>query len=77
MEEWAKKYIEKPVINKESIVFELYDGRNTLERALLHFADFEKRAERLGGRHYRIKVVYMGKHPPFVFYIDSERAALL
>lgn len=58
MEEWAKKYIEKPVINKESIVFELYDGRNTLERALLHFADFEKRAERLSGRHYRIKVVY-------------------
>ena len=52
------KCIEKPVINKESIVFELYDGRNTLERALLHFADFEKRAERLSGRHYRIKVVY-------------------
>ena len=36
MEEWAKKYIEMPVINKESVVFELYDGRNTLERALLH-----------------------------------------
>ncbi len=34
------------------------DERNTLERALLHFAHFEKRAERLEGNRYLLKVKY-------------------
>ena len=43
---------------QEHLVFELFDGRNALERALLHFAHFEKEAERLDGRHYRVRVSY-------------------
>lgn len=43
---------------KQSLVFELFDGRDALERALLHFAHFEKEAERLDKRHYRVKVKY-------------------
>ncbi len=42
----------------ESLVFELFDGRNTLERALLHFAHFEKEAERLEQRRYRVRIHY-------------------
>lgn len=45
-------------MGKECVVFELYDGRNALERALLHFAHFEKEAERVDEKHYRIKVNY-------------------
>lgn len=43
---------------KISLVFELYDGRNALERALLHFAHFEKEAERVDEKHYRVRVNY-------------------
>ncbi len=39
-------------------MFELFDGRNTLERALLHFAHFEKEAERLEQRRYRVRIHY-------------------
>ena len=42
----------------QSLVFELFDGRDALERALLHFAHFEKEAERLDKKHYRVKVKY-------------------
>ncbi len=42
----------------QSLVFELFDERDALERALLHFAHFEKEAERLDKRHYRIKLKY-------------------
>ena len=41
-----------------SLVIELYDGRNALERVLLHFAHFEKEALRLDEKHYRIKINY-------------------
>lgn len=36
----------------------LYDRRNALERALLHFAHFEKEAIRLDEGHYKIKINY-------------------
>lgn len=42
----------------KSFTIEVFDGRNALERALLHFAHFEKKAERIDGKHYRIKVKY-------------------
>ena len=42
----------------ETVEFELWDQRNALERVLLHFAHFEKRAEKLGERHYKITVTY-------------------
>lgn len=61
--EWAEKCGERADngrfrSGKECLVFELYDGRNALERALLHFAHFEKEAERVDGKHYRVKVNY-------------------
>ena len=42
----------------QTVTFELVDERNALERALLHFAHFEKQAERLDGDKYRIVVNY-------------------
>ena len=37
---------------------ELYDSRNALERAMLHFSDLEKETERLDDKHYRITLNY-------------------
>lgn len=42
----------------QSVVFELKDERNALERALLHFAHFEKTAERIDGDRYLITIDY-------------------
>ncbi len=44
--------------NSDFFIMELYDGRNALERVMLHFAHFQKEAERLDGDHYRIKIFY-------------------
>lgn len=40
------------------LVLELYNERNALERVMLHFAHFEKRAERLGDKRYRVEILY-------------------
>ncbi|NLA70581.1 MAG: WYL domain-containing protein [Clostridiales bacterium] len=45
-------------IKKKSVTVELFDDRNALERALLHFAHFEKEAQRIDNRLYRIKINY-------------------
>ena len=37
---------------------EVTDRRNALERVLMHFAHFEKRAEHLDGDRYRVLVLY-------------------
>ena len=39
-----------------SVIFELKDERNAMERVLLHFAHFEKTAERIRENLYSIKV---------------------
>lgn len=44
--------------DKETVVFRLTDERNALERALMHFAHFEKQAEKLADNQYRITVTY-------------------
>ena len=41
-----------------SVIFELVDRRNALERVLLHFAHFEKEAKRLDDDRYRITICY-------------------
>ncbi len=43
---------------RRTVVLELYDRRNALERVLMHFAHFEKEAERLGEDRYRLTVAY-------------------
>lgn len=40
------------------VVFEVTDQRNALERVLLHFAHFEKTAERVEGERYLVTVHY-------------------
>lgn len=43
---------------KRSVIFELEDERGALERVLFHFAHYEKQAERLDDKHYKITVNY-------------------
>ena len=40
------------------MIFELQDERNALERVLLHFAHFPKRAERIEKNKYQITIDY-------------------
>lgn len=42
----------------KEVTFDLVNERNALERALLHFAHFEKEAERIDEIHYRVTVHY-------------------
>ena len=42
----------------QTVIFELTDERNALERVLLHFSHFEKQAQRLDDKHYRVAVTY-------------------
>ncbi len=49
----------QPVDYREkSLVMELTDERNALERVMLHFSDLEKETEKLDDRHYRITLWY-------------------
>lgn len=41
-----------------SVIFELVDERKALERVLLHFAHFEKQAEKIGDNRYKITINY-------------------
>ena len=50
--------MEQPVTENRSVVFELIDQRNALERVLLHFAHFEKEAEKIGEDRYKVKICY-------------------
>ena len=43
---------------KISVEFELVDERNALERAMMHFAHFEKQAEHIGEKRYRVSIKY-------------------
>lgn len=41
-----------------SVIFELTDQRKALERVLMHFAHYEKQAERLEGDRYKVTIHY-------------------
>jgi len=43
---------------RETLVLELTDERNALERAMLHFSHLEKETERLDGDRYRVTLRY-------------------
>lgn len=45
-------------MRKRTLVLELTDERNALERCLLHFSHLEKETERIGGNRYRLKLRY-------------------
>lgn len=43
---------------KKHVLLELVDRRNALERVMLHFAHFEKEAERVDETTYRLRIFY-------------------
>ncbi len=43
---------------KKDLTLEITNERNALERAMLHFAHFEKQAERIDEKHYLLKMKY-------------------
>lgn len=45
-------------IRKRYIIMELVDQRNALDRVMLHFAHFEKQAQRLDQDRYQVKIIY-------------------
>jgi hypothetical protein len=45
---------------KNSVTLEITDERNALERAMLHFANFEKETMQIGEKRYKMKLVYNG-----------------
>ena len=47
-----------PHEGEKTLVMALYDARNALERAMLHFSDLEKETERIDDRRYRITLHY-------------------
>jgi hypothetical protein len=55
---WDEDEYVLPHEREETLVMELYDARNALERVMLHFSDLEKETERIGDRRYRITLKY-------------------
>lgn len=53
---WEQRYPAVTHPADQTVVMEINDARNTLERVLLHFAHFEKEAEKIGDRRYRVTV---------------------
>lgn len=44
--------------HRKKLVFDVTDERNALERAMLHFAHFDKETERTGDNLYRVTLLY-------------------
>ena len=55
---WQESEYRPPAEREQTLVLDLFDTRNALERAMLHFSDLEKETERLDERHYRIRLRY-------------------
>ena len=55
--EWNPKCV-ATVNESEELVLTVCENRNALERVMLHFAHFEKRAERVNGNLYRLYIKY-------------------
>ncbi len=49
---------EEREINYDTLTVKVLDERNALERFMLHFAHFEKQAERLDSKRYLVKIRY-------------------
>jgi hypothetical protein len=57
-EQWTADEYSPPSPRKATLVLELTDERNALERAMLHFSHLEKETERLDYDKYRITMRY-------------------
>ena len=58
LDPWDEDEYRLPQEREKELVMELYDTRNALERAMLHFSDLEKETERIDDRRYRITLHY-------------------
>ena len=58
LEPWSEDEYRFPCEKEQTLVMELYDTRNALERAMLHFSDLEKETERIDEKRYRIRLRY-------------------
>lgn len=58
LDPWDESEYFVPYEREKELVMDLYDSRNALERAMLHFSDLEKETERIDDRHYRITLHY-------------------
>ena len=54
---------QRPIIN-DTITVKIHDERNALERFMLHFAHFEKQAERIDKANYLVKIKYAHDDEP-------------
>ena len=54
LDPWEENEYSLPREREKALVMDLYDTRNALERAMLHFSDLEKETERVDDRRYRI-----------------------
>lgn len=58
LEPWSEEEYRQPQEREQTLVMELYNTRNALERAMLHFSDLEKETEKLDDKRYRITLRY-------------------
>ena len=58
LDPWDESEYRLPREREATLVMELLDIRNALERTMLHFSDLEKETERIGDRRYRITLRY-------------------
>lgn len=58
LESYSPLAYHPPLPKKETLVLELTDERNALERAMLHFSHLEKETVRLKNRKYRLTLCY-------------------
>lgn len=58
LEETGKRRRDVSTSPIQSLTLELIGQRNALERVMLHFAHFQKEAERLPDNRYRVKILY-------------------
>ena len=49
---------EEKAVVYDTVTVKICDERNAMERFMLHFAHFEKQAEKLDKKHYLVKIKY-------------------
>lgn len=57
-EPWEEREYRQPREWEQTLVMEVYDLRNALERAMLHFSNLEKETEKLEEGRYRVRMRY-------------------
>ena len=58
LDPWDEIEYQRPNEREKTLVMDLYDTRNALERVMLHFTEMEKETERIDDKHYRITLNY-------------------